>query len=67
MNYTQSERTMKNHTVRQAIDTASKIYKGSICLDEVGDMSYDTFITLPEMNDLVEMIILDSSYWDMWK
>ena len=67
INYTFSERTKKNHTVGEAINRASDIYKGAICLDMVDGRSYDTLVTLPEFNDLVEAIISDSAYWDICK
>lgn len=64
MQYTHRERTEKTHYLRDAIASASKQTGGSVCLDSVKGRSMYEPITLQQLNEIVEAIVIDTMYWE---
>lgn len=67
--YTHRERTVANHSVGEAFESAKRRLKeknffGPYCCDAINGMTLDQKITLKELNELAEQIVDDSLWYE---
>jgi len=67
--YTHRERTVANHTIGEALESAKrrlieKDFGGYFCVDSISNRSLHDKITLEELNNIAERIVEDSLYYD---
>lgn len=61
--YTFSERTVKKYTVEQAVESAKRRLKSnSICINSIASRDYKEKITLQELNEIAEQIVMDTKW-----
>ena len=70
MYFTFQERTVKNKTVGQAVDQASKVLFvmydiKEVCMNAVSRLSLNDEITTEQMSRIVEQIVNDSIYYKL--
>lgn len=63
--YTNSEKTVKRHTIQKAIDNATILLKGryGLCVDALKDYREGDLLTTVELNDLVAQLVFDSEFY----
>jgi len=65
MNYNQSEMTEKKYALSDVVTAVKARLNGKkYCSDHLRMYDEDSRFTLKELNDLVDVVVMDTQYWD---